>query len=61
MITTRTPTDDVIDAPPPKPPATNRRKSRSNSRQWLWQEDERRERLVRKYNDEFNQHPAAHV
>jgi N12 class adenine-specific DNA methylase len=40
--------------PPPKPPATSRRNSKNNSNQWLWQDDERRERLVRKYNDEFN-------
>lgn len=29
-------------------------KIREKFRNWIWQDDERRERLVRKYNDEFN-------
>ena len=29
-------------------------KIKERFKEWIWQEDERRERLVRKYNDEFN-------
>jgi N12 class adenine-specific DNA methylase len=45
---------DVIDAAATEAARDKQEKLKDRFKQWLWQDDERRERLVRKYNDEFN-------
>jgi N12 class adenine-specific DNA methylase len=45
---------DVINAPATEAARDKQEKLKERFKQWLWQDDERRERLVRKYNDEFN-------
>lgn len=45
---------DVINAPATEAARDKQEKLKERFKAWLWQEDERRERLVRKYNDEFN-------
>ncbi len=45
---------DVIDAAATEAARDKQEKLKEQFKQWLWQHDERRERLVRKYNDEFN-------
>jgi N12 class adenine-specific DNA methylase len=51
----RTDTDrDVINGPATEAARDKQEKLKERFKQWLWQEDERRERLVRNYNDEFN-------
>jgi N12 class adenine-specific DNA methylase len=44
----------VIDAAATEAARDKQEKLKEQFKQWLWQDDERRERLVRKYNDEFN-------
>ncbi len=45
---------DVIDPAATEAARDKQEKLKERFKQWLWQDDERRERLVRKYNDEFN-------
>jgi len=45
---------DVINAPATEAARDKQEKIKERFKAWLWQEDERRERLARKYNDEFN-------
>ena len=45
---------DVIDGPATEAARDKLEKLKERFKQWLWQDDKRRERLVRKYNDEFN-------
>jgi len=45
---------DVVDGPATEAARDKQEKLKERFKQWVWQEDERRERLVRKYNDEFN-------
>jgi N12 class adenine-specific DNA methylase len=45
---------DVIDAAATEAARDKQEKLKDRFKQWLWQDDARRERLVRKYNDEFN-------
>ena len=45
---------DVINGPATEAARDKQEKLKDRFKHWVWQEDERRERLVRKYNDEFN-------
>ena len=45
---------DVVDGPATEAARDKQEKLKDRFKQWIWQDDERRERLVRKYNDEFN-------
>jgi N12 class adenine-specific DNA methylase len=45
---------DVVDGPATEAARDKQEKLKDRFKKWVWQEDERRERLVRKYNDEFN-------
>ncbi|MDR3675565.1 MAG: DEAD/DEAH box helicase family protein [Acidobacteriota bacterium] len=45
---------DVINAPATEAARDKQEKIKERFRLWVWQDDERRERLARKYNDEFN-------
>ena len=45
---------DVINGPATEAARDKQEKLKERFKQWVWQDDERRERLVRKYNDEFN-------
>ncbi len=45
---------DVINAPATEAARDKQEKIKERFKQWVWQDDERRERLARKYNDEFN-------
>ncbi len=45
---------DAINGPATEAARDKQEKLKERFKQWVWQEDERRERLVRKYNDEFN-------
>ena len=45
---------DVINGPATEAARDKQEKLKERFKQWTWQNDERRERLVRKYNDEFN-------
>jgi len=45
---------DVVNGPATEAARDKQEKLKERFKQWLWQDDERRERLVRKYNDEFN-------
>ena len=45
---------DVINAPATEAARDRQDKIKDRFKQWVWQDDERRERLARKYNDEFN-------
>ncbi|HRZ54216.1 MAG TPA: DEAD/DEAH box helicase family protein [Candidatus Paceibacterota bacterium] len=45
---------EVIDGPATEAARDKQEKLKERFKQWIWQDDERRERLVRKYNDEFN-------
>jgi N12 class adenine-specific DNA methylase len=45
---------DVINGPATEAARDKQEKLKERFKQWIWQDDERRERLVRKYNDEFN-------
>jgi N12 class adenine-specific DNA methylase len=44
----------VVNGPATEAARDKQEKLKERFQQWLWQDDERRERLVRKYNDEFN-------
>ena len=45
---------DVINGPATEAARDKQEKLKERFKQWIWQDDERRERLVRKDNDEFN-------
>jgi N12 class adenine-specific DNA methylase len=45
---------DVVNGPATEAARDKQEKLKERFKQWIWQDDERRERLVRKYNDEFN-------
>ena len=45
---------DVINASATEAARDKQEKIKERFKQWVWQDDERRERLARKYNDEFN-------
>lgn len=45
---------DVINGPATEAARDKQEKLKERFKQWIWRDDERRERLVRKYNDEFN-------
>jgi SAM-dependent methyltransferase len=45
---------DVINGPATEAARDKQEKIKERFKAWLWRDDERRERLVRKYNDEFN-------
>jgi N12 class adenine-specific DNA methylase len=45
---------DVINAPATEAARDKQDKIKDRFKQWVWQDDERQERLARKYNDEFN-------
>jgi len=45
---------DVVNGPATEAARDKQEKIKERFKSWLWQDDERRERLVRKYNDEFN-------
>src|ERR1035438_3345 len=45
---------DVINGPATEAARDKQEKLKERFKQWIWQDDDRRERLVRKYNDEFN-------
>jgi N12 class adenine-specific DNA methylase len=45
---------DVINAPATEAARDKQEKIKERFKDWVWQDDERRERLARKYNDEFN-------
>ncbi|MCI0541629.1 MAG: DEAD/DEAH box helicase family protein, partial [Verrucomicrobiales bacterium] len=45
---------DVVNAPATEAARDKQDKIKMRFREWIWQEESRRERLVRKYNDEFN-------
>jgi len=45
---------DVINGSATEAARDKQEKLKERFKHWLWQDDERRERLVRKYNDEFN-------
>ncbi len=50
-------TDDdkfVVNGPATEAARDKQQKIKDRFRDWIWEDDERRERLVRKYNDEFN-------
>ncbi|MEI6297843.1 MAG: DEAD/DEAH box helicase family protein, partial [bacterium] len=45
---------DVVNGPATEAARDKQEKLKGRFREWVWEADERRERLVRKYNDEFN-------
>jgi N12 class adenine-specific DNA methylase len=45
---------NVINAPATEAARDKQEKIKERFKEWVWQDDERRERLARKYNDEFN-------
>jgi N12 class adenine-specific DNA methylase/adenine-specific DNA methylase len=45
---------DVVNGPATEAARDKQEKIKERFKGWLWQDDERRERLARKYNDEFN-------
>ncbi len=45
---------EVINAPATEAARDKQEKIKERFKQWVWQDDDRRERLARKYNDEFN-------
>lgn len=45
---------DVVNGPETEAARDKQQKIKERFKEWIWQGDERRERLVRKYNDEFN-------
>jgi N12 class adenine-specific DNA methylase len=45
---------EVINAPATEAARDKQDKIKERFKQWVWQDDERRERLARRYNDEFN-------
>jgi len=45
---------DVVNGPATEAARDKQEKLKERFRRWVWQDDERRDRLVRKYNDEFN-------
>lgn len=45
---------DVVNGPATEAARDKQEKLKQRFKQWIWQDDERRERLLRKYNDEFN-------
>ena len=45
---------DVVNGPATEAARDKQEKIKDRFKQWIWQDDERRERLARKYNDEFN-------
>jgi N12 class adenine-specific DNA methylase len=45
---------DTVNGPATEAARDKQEKIKERFKEWLWQEDQRRERLVRKYNDEFN-------
>lgn len=45
---------EVINGPATEAARDKQEKIKERFKAWIWQDDERRERLVRKYNDEFN-------
>ena len=45
---------DVVNGPATEAARDKQEKIKERFKQWIWQDDERRERLARKYNDEFN-------
>ncbi|HRY50003.1 MAG TPA: DEAD/DEAH box helicase family protein [Candidatus Paceibacterota bacterium] len=45
---------DIINAPATEAARDKQEKIKEQFKQWIWRNDERRERLTRKYNDEFN-------
>jgi len=50
---------DIINGPATEAARDKQEKLKERFKQWVWQDDERRERLVRKYNDEFNHTRSA--
>jgi len=45
---------DVVNGPATEAARDKQEKIKERFKQWVWQDDERRERLARKYDDEFN-------
>jgi N12 class adenine-specific DNA methylase len=45
---------EVVNGPATEAARDKQEKIKERFKQWSWQDDERRERLLRKYNDEFN-------
>lgn len=45
---------DIVNGPATEAARDKQEKIKERFRVWVWQDDDRRERLVRKYNDEFN-------
>ncbi len=45
---------DVVNGPATEAVRDKQEKLKERFKEWIWRDDERRERLVRKYNDEFN-------
>jgi N12 class adenine-specific DNA methylase len=45
---------DVVNGPATEAVRDKQEKIKDRFKEWIWRDDERRERLVRKYNDEFN-------
>jgi N12 class adenine-specific DNA methylase len=45
---------DVVDVPATEAARDKQEKIKERFKEWVWQDDARRERLARKYNDEFN-------
>ena len=45
---------DVVNVPATEAARDKQEKIKERFKGWIWQDDERRERLARKYNDEFN-------
>ena len=45
---------EVVNGPATEAARDKQEKIKARFKAWIWQEDERRERLARKYNDEFN-------
>jgi len=45
---------DVVNGPATEAARDKQEKIKERFKNWIWQDDDRRERLVRKYNDEFN-------
>jgi N12 class adenine-specific DNA methylase len=45
---------DVVNAPATEAARDKQEKIKERFKGWVWQDDDRRERLTRKYNDEFN-------
>ena len=54
MITMPGTEKDVVNVPATEAARDKQEKIKERFKAWIWQDDERRERLARKYNDEFN-------